>query len=131
MAASKGCHAHFEIAGDVLDDHDGVVHHKAGCDGERHQREVVDGVAQQVHDAEGAHQRERHGYRRDNGGPHLAQEEEDHQHHQQTLMPSEISTSRTLERMVVVRSTATSILMVGGMAACRRGISAITRPRWR
>ena len=39
---------------------------------------------------------------------------------------SEISTSCTLERMVVVRSTATSILMVGGMAACRRGISAIT-----
>ncbi len=43
-----------------------------------------------------------------------------------TLMSSEISTSCTLERMVVVRSTATSILMVGGMAACRRGISAIT-----
>ena len=41
-------------------------------------------------------------------------------------MRSEISTSWTLERMVVVRSTATSILMVGGMAACRRGISAIT-----
>ena len=43
-----------------------------------------------------------------------------------TLIMSEISTSCTLERMVVVRSTATSILMVGGMAACRRGISAIT-----
>ena len=40
-----------------------------------------------------------------------------------TLMMSEISTSCTLARMVVVRSTATSILMVGGMAACRRGSS--------
>ena len=43
-----------------------------------------------------------------------------------TLIMSEISTSWTLERMVVVRSTATSILMVGGMEACRRGIWAIT-----
>src|ERR1035441_3653519 len=33
-----------------------------------------------------------------------------------TLIMSDISTSWTLERMVVVRSTATSILMVGGMA---------------
>ena len=57
----EGLHAHLEIAGDVLDDHDGVVDHEAGGDGERHQREVVDGVAQQVHHAEGAHQRERHG----------------------------------------------------------------------
>ena len=43
-----------------------------------------------------------------------------------TLMISEISTSCTLARMVVVRSTATLILMVGGMAACRWGISAST-----
>ena len=41
-------------------------------------------------------------------------------------MISEISTSCTLERMVTVRSTATLILIVGGMAACRCGISAIT-----
>ena len=63
MAASKGFMPIFEIAGDVLDHHDGVVDHKAGGDGERHQREVVDGVAEQVHHAEGAHQRERHGDR--------------------------------------------------------------------
>ncbi len=36
-----------------------------------------------------------------------------------TLIISEISTSWTLERMVTVRSTATLILIVGGMAACR------------
>ncbi len=43
-----------------------------------------------------------------------------------TLMASDISTSRTLARMVVVRSTATLILTVGGIDACRRGISLIT-----
>src|SRR5664279_3779235 len=42
-----------------------------------------------------------------------------------TLMISETSTSCTLARIVVVRSTAMLILMVGGMAACKCGISAI------
>jgi multidrug efflux pump subunit AcrB len=31
------------VAGDVLDDDDGVVHDEAGGDGERHQGEVVEG----------------------------------------------------------------------------------------
>ena len=61
-------HAFFEIARDVLDHHDGVIHHKAGGDGERHQREVVETVAQQVHHGEGADQRERHGHAGDDGG---------------------------------------------------------------
>ena len=79
----EGRVSHFEVAGDIFDHHDGVVHHEAGGNSERHQREVVDGVAEQVHHAECTHQRERHGHGRDDGGPHLAQEEEDHQHHQQ------------------------------------------------
>ena len=41
-AAANGCHAHFEMARDVLHHHDGVVHHKAGGDGQRHQRQVVE-----------------------------------------------------------------------------------------
>ena len=40
-------HALFEIAGDVFDDHDGVVHDEAGGDGQGHQGEVIDGVAGQ------------------------------------------------------------------------------------
>ena len=39
----------LEIAGDVLEHHDGVVDDEAGRDGERHQREVVEAVAEQVH----------------------------------------------------------------------------------
>ena len=50
----------------------------------------------------------------------FAEEEEDDEHDEQTLMSREISTSRTLARMVVVRSTATFIWIVGrdfGLAA--------------
>ena len=76
-AARIGRLAFFDVARDVLDHHDGVVHHEAGGDGERHEREVVEAVAQQVHHAEGADDRERHRDRRDDGGGEVAQEEED------------------------------------------------------
>jgi hypothetical protein len=81
-AACIGLIALFDEARDVLDHHDGVVHHKAGGDGQRHQGEVVQRVAQQVHHAEGADDRQRHRDRGNDGGRQVAQEEEDHHHHQ-------------------------------------------------
>ncbi len=39
-------HAFFQIARDVLDHHDGVVDHESGGDGERHEGEIVEAVAQ-------------------------------------------------------------------------------------
>ena len=72
----------FEVAGDVLDHDDGIVHHEAGGDGERHQREVVEAVAERIHGGEGADNRERHGHAGNDGGVQIAQEEEDHHHHQ-------------------------------------------------
>ena len=39
--------ARLQIAGDVFDHDDGVVHDEAGGDGQRHQGEVVEAVAQQ------------------------------------------------------------------------------------
>ena len=60
-AASIGESPISMIARDVLDHHDRVVHDEAGGDGERHQRQVVEAVAQQVHDGERADQRQRHG----------------------------------------------------------------------
>ena len=69
-AASIGGMPVFEVAGDVLDDHDGVVHHEAGGDGQRHQRQIVEAVAQQVHHAEGADQRHGHGDAGDERGAH-------------------------------------------------------------
>ena len=53
-AASSGADARLEMARDVLDHHDRVVHDEAGRDRQRHQREVVQAVAEQVHDAERA-----------------------------------------------------------------------------
>ena len=41
----EGRHALLQIARDVLDHHDRVVHHEAGGDGQRHQRKIVEAVA--------------------------------------------------------------------------------------
>ena len=81
-AACSGRSPGLDVAGDVLDHHDGVIHHKAGRNRQRHQREVVQAVAEQVHHAEGADQGERHRHARDDGRGQRPQEQEDHQHDQ-------------------------------------------------
>ena len=83
MAASNGLQALLEVAGDVLDDDDGVVDDEAGGDGERHEGEIVQRVAEQVHHAEGAEQRERNGDRRDERRAAFAKEDEDDEDHEQ------------------------------------------------
>ena len=75
-------HALFQIARDVLDHHDRVVHHKAGGDGQRHQRQIVEAVVQQVHHAEGSDQRHRNGDAGNEGRPRVPQKNENHQDHQ-------------------------------------------------
>ena len=60
-AACERPHALLQIARDVFDHHDRVVDHEAGRDGQRHQRQVVDAVAEQVHHAERSDQRHRNG----------------------------------------------------------------------
>ena len=67
---------------DVLDHHDGVVHHEAGGDDERHQRQVIQREAAKRHDAEGADDRQRQCHCRHQRGAAGAQEQEDHGHHQ-------------------------------------------------
>ena len=81
-AASSGDSPSSMIAGDVFDHHDGVVHHEAGGDRERHQREVVQAVAEQIHHAERADDRQRHGDAGNDRGRNVAQEQEDHHHDQ-------------------------------------------------
>ena len=44
-------HARFDVAGDVLQHDDGIVDDEAGRDRQRHQRQIVEAVAQQVHRA--------------------------------------------------------------------------------
>ena len=55
----------FEMADDVLDDDDRVVDHEADRDRQRHQREIVEAVAELVERRERADQRQRHGDRRE------------------------------------------------------------------
>ena len=74
--------AFFDVARDVLDHHDGVVHHEPGGNGQGHQAQIVQAVAEQVHHAEGAHQGKRNGDAGNNGGGKVAQEEENDHHHQ-------------------------------------------------
>ena len=68
--------------GDVLDHHNGVVHHKTGGDGQGHQREVIDGETRQVHDAKGTHDGQGHGKTGDQRGRGAAQKHKNHGHHQ-------------------------------------------------
>ena len=74
--------AFLDVAGDVFDHDDGIVHHEAGADGERHQRKVIEAVAQQVHHAESAHDGKRHREAGNDGGAHAAQKKKDDHHHQ-------------------------------------------------
>ena len=48
----------------------------------RQQRQIVDAVAHGIHAGESADHRDRQGQGRDDGGGDVAQEQEDHQHHQ-------------------------------------------------
>ena len=68
----------FEVAGDVLDHHDGIVDDEASRNGKGHQGEIVEAVTQRFHDDEGADQRERYGDAGDDGRGKTAQEEKDH-----------------------------------------------------
>ena len=75
-------HAVLDVAVDVLEHHDRVVDDEADRDRQRHQRQVVEAEADQVHHRGGAQQRQRHGDARDQRRRHVAQEDEDHQHDQ-------------------------------------------------
>ncbi len=74
--------AHLDVAADVLQHHDGVVHDEAHAQRQRHERDVVQAVAEHVHQREGADDGHRQRHARDDGRRNVAQEEEDHHHHQ-------------------------------------------------
>ena len=73
----------FDVAGNILDHDDRVVDDKSGGDGQRHQGKVVETEAEQIHRAQCADQRQRNREARDQGRARVAQEHENHQHHQQ------------------------------------------------
>ncbi|MNS52711.1 hypothetical protein D3C72_854320 [compost metagenome] len=72
----------FQVAGDVLQHDDRIVHHEAGGNGQRHQREVVERIAGQQHHRERTDQRQRHRHAGNQRGRQVAQEHPGHQNHQ-------------------------------------------------
>ena len=93
IAASKRDLAHLHVAHDVLQHDDGVVHHETHRERQRHQRQIVQAVAQQVHHGERADDGERHCAAWNQRGGKIAQEQEDHQHHDAMVSSSVNSTS--------------------------------------
>jgi len=75
-------HALFHVTRDVLQHDDGVIDHESGGDGQRHQRQIVQAVAEQVHPAESADQRKRYGDAGNHRGAYRAQEDEHNQDHE-------------------------------------------------
>ena len=78
-AASTGAHSLFEIARDVFNDHDGIVHHEASRNRQRHQRKIVHAVAEEIHHAKRADQRHRHDDGGNQGRAWVAQKKKDDQ----------------------------------------------------
>ena len=75
----KGRFSLLDVAGDVFEHDDGVVDDEPRRDGERHEREIVQAVAEQVHHSEGADEGNRNGDARNEGGSNVAQEGEHYQ----------------------------------------------------
>ena len=86
-AACERLIAALDVAGDVLDHHDRVVDDEAARDRQRHQRQIVEREAEQVHSGERADERQRHRETRNQRRRQVAQKDEDHQHDQPDREP--------------------------------------------
>ena len=69
--------AFLQVTRDVLDHDDRVVDDEACGDRERHQREIVEAVAEQIHRAKSAHEGDRHDDARDECRSRASEENED------------------------------------------------------
>ena len=81
IEASKAFLPFFHQAHRVLEKHDGVIDQEPDGQRQRHQRKVVEAVAEKVHEDERQQQRERQGDRRNQGvGAAAEEDEDDHDH---------------------------------------------------
>ena len=76
-------HAFLDVAVDVFQHHDCVIHHQTDGQHESQQGQGIDGETEHEHQREGADQRHRYGHQRNEGGAQIAQEEENDRQHQQ------------------------------------------------
>ena len=74
--------AGFDVPRHIFQHDDRIIDDKTGRDRQRHQRQIVETVAQQIHHPERADQRDRHRDARDQGGAQVPQEREHDQDHQ-------------------------------------------------
>ena len=70
----------FDVPRNVFDHNDGIVHDEAGGNRQSHQRQVVQAVSQQVHDAESSDERQGHRDTRDHGSRKSSQKNKNDQH---------------------------------------------------
>ena len=78
-ARRKRIHAFFNMAINVFQHHDGVIHHQANGQHQRQQREGVDREARQRHQGKGANQADRN---RDDGNDRSTQRSQKHKNHE-------------------------------------------------
>ena len=78
----QGPLAALHAADDVLQHHDGVIHHETDAQGQGHQGQGVEAIAQHRHDDKGRDQGQGDHQAGDQGRPPGADEDEDHRHHQ-------------------------------------------------
>ncbi len=86
ITAKKACvhrrHPGVDVALDVFDLDDGIVHHQADREDQRQQREDVDGETQQIDEHQRAQQGQRDRGQRDQAGAERADEREYHHKHE-------------------------------------------------
>ena len=70
-------HSALQMTRDILEHDDRIIDHEAGGDSQRHQREIVETVSAQLHDAERAENGNRHRHGRNERRAQAAQEKED------------------------------------------------------
>ena len=71
----KRLHPIFEVAGDVLNHDDRIIHDETGHDRQCHERQIVQAISEHIHHGERANERDRHGNSRDERGPGVAQKD--------------------------------------------------------
>ncbi len=139
-AASQRRLALLDVARDVLDHHDRVVDDEAGRDRQRHQRQVVEAEAEQVHHAEGADQRQRHREARDDRrAAGCAGTGRSPARPARSRAPARTARRAPRRGSSSVRSVSTATSTAGGSEACSCGSSALMRsttsmtlaPGWR
>ena len=80
-------HTLLDVAIDVLQHDDGIVHHQADRQHQREQGQRVDREAEHQHERERAHQRHRNRHQRHQHCAPVTQEEQAHRRHQQHRLP--------------------------------------------